>query len=149
MSWMALMKPFRRSFEPLISCHRGRGNSYSDRSNAESGSVCFNFMKRDNISASKIHRQAPEIASDPGASCFSPDPALPGFPRVLTPDQPLGPRSPGDTETLSSGVSAARIACQAQTHAPYVRGRLVITPLGDGRFTVEVTRGADKCAIRA
>jgi hypothetical protein len=30
-----------------------------------------------------------------------------------------------------------------------VRGRLVITPLGDGRFTVEVIRGADKWAIRA
>jgi hypothetical protein len=30
-----------------------------------------------------------------------------------------------------------------------VRGRLVITPLGDGRFTVAVTHGADKWAIRA
>src|SRR6266852_1421294 len=39
--------------------------------------------------------------------------------------------------------------CHAQTDAPYARGRLVITPLGDGRFTVEVTRGADKWAIRA
>jgi len=33
--------------------------------------------------------------------------------------------------------------------APYASGRLVITSLGDGRFTVEVTRGADKWAIRA
>ena len=40
-------------------------------------------------------------------------------------------------------------ACHAQTDAPYLRGRLVITPLGDGRFTCEVTRGADKWAIRA
>jgi len=39
--------------------------------------------------------------------------------------------------------------CHARTDAPYVRGRLVITPLSDGRFTVEVTRGADKWAIRA
>ncbi len=39
--------------------------------------------------------------------------------------------------------------CHAQTDAPYARGRLVITPLGAGRFTVEVTRGADKWAIRA
>src|SRR5216684_3304188 len=39
--------------------------------------------------------------------------------------------------------------CHAQTDAPYARGRLVITPLGDGRFTAEVTRGADKWAIRA
>jgi hypothetical protein len=38
--------------------------------------------------------------------------------------------------------------CHAQTDAPYARGRLVITPLGAGRFTAEVTRGADKWAIR-
>jgi 5-methylcytosine-specific restriction endonuclease McrA len=30
--------------------------------------------------------------------------------------------------------------CHAKTDAPYARGQLVITPLGDGRFTVEVTR---------
>ena len=40
-------------------------------------------------------------------------------------------------------------ACHAQTDAPYARGRLVISSLGDGRFTAEVTRGADKWAIRA
>jgi hypothetical protein len=40
-------------------------------------------------------------------------------------------------------------ACHAQTDAPYARGRLLITPLGAGRFTAEVTRGADKWAIRA
>jgi len=40
--------------------------------------------------------------------------------------------------------------CHAQTDAPYARGRLLITPpLGDGRFTADVTRGADKWAIRA
>ena len=39
--------------------------------------------------------------------------------------------------------------CHAQTDAPYARGRLVITPLGAGRFTAEVTRGTDKWAIRA
>jgi 5-methylcytosine-specific restriction endonuclease McrA len=39
--------------------------------------------------------------------------------------------------------------CHAQTDAPYARGRLVITPLGDGRFTVQVIRGADKWAIQA
>ena len=40
-------------------------------------------------------------------------------------------------------------ACHAQTDAPYLRGRLVITPLGAGRFTVEVIRAADKWAIHA
>jgi hypothetical protein len=39
--------------------------------------------------------------------------------------------------------------CQAHTDTPYVHGRLVITPIRDGRFTVEVTRGAEKWAIRA
>jgi 5-methylcytosine-specific restriction endonuclease McrA len=39
-------------------------------------------------------------------------------------------------------------ACHAQTDAPYLRGRLVITPLGQGRFTFTVVRGADKWAIR-
>ena len=39
--------------------------------------------------------------------------------------------------------------CHAQTDAPYRRGRLVITPLGQGRFTCEVIRGADKWATRA
>jgi hypothetical protein len=33
--------------------------------------------------------------------------------------------------------------CHARTDA-YARGRLVITPIGNGRFTVEVIRGADK-----
>ena len=39
--------------------------------------------------------------------------------------------------------------CHAQTDAPYARGRLVITPLGDGGFTTKVARGAHKWAIRA
>ena len=39
--------------------------------------------------------------------------------------------------------------CHAQTDASYRRGRLVITPLGEGRFACEIARGADKWAIRA
>ncbi len=39
--------------------------------------------------------------------------------------------------------------CHAQTDAPYARGRLVITPLGGGRFTFEVIRGIDKWASRS
>jgi 5-methylcytosine-specific restriction endonuclease McrA len=38
--------------------------------------------------------------------------------------------------------------CHAQTDAPYGRGRLVITPLGQGQFTFTVVRGTDKWAIR-
>jgi 5-methylcytosine-specific restriction endonuclease McrA len=37
--------------------------------------------------------------------------------------------------------------CHAQTDAPYARGRLVITPLGDGRFTGAIARGPNKWAI--
>jgi len=40
-------------------------------------------------------------------------------------------------------------ACHAQTDAPYARGRLVINPLGGGRFTFEVIRGIDKWATRS
>ena len=39
--------------------------------------------------------------------------------------------------------------CHRQTDAPYLRGRLVITLLGQGRFTFEVVRGTDKWATRA
>jgi 5-methylcytosine-specific restriction endonuclease McrA len=39
-------------------------------------------------------------------------------------------------------------ACHAQTDAPYGRGRLVITPLGQGGFAFTVVRGADKWATR-
>jgi 5-methylcytosine-specific restriction endonuclease McrA len=36
--------------------------------------------------------------------------------------------------------------CHAQTDAPYARGRLVITALGQGRVICEVMHGADKWA---
>jgi 5-methylcytosine-specific restriction endonuclease McrA len=39
--------------------------------------------------------------------------------------------------------------CHAQTDLPYARGRLVIAPLGEGRFTFAIIRGPDKWAIRS
>jgi 5-methylcytosine-specific restriction endonuclease McrA len=39
--------------------------------------------------------------------------------------------------------------CHVQTDAPYMRGRLVTTPLGAGRFTFEVIRGIDKWVTRS
>jgi len=39
--------------------------------------------------------------------------------------------------------------CHAQTDAPYARGRLVITPLGGGRFSATMVRGHDKWATRS
>jgi 5-methylcytosine-specific restriction endonuclease McrA len=38
--------------------------------------------------------------------------------------------------------------CHAQTDAPYLRGRLVITPSGQGQFTFTVVRRTDKWATR-
>ena len=58
-------------------------------------------------------------------------------------------RAPGHSDFDLDRLVALCPPCHAQTDAPYVRGRLVITPLGDGRFTAAVTRGADKWAIRA
>jgi len=39
--------------------------------------------------------------------------------------------------------------CHAQTDAPYARGRLVITALGQGRFTFEVIHRPDKWVTRS
>jgi 5-methylcytosine-specific restriction endonuclease McrA len=58
-------------------------------------------------------------------------------------------RSQGGSDSDLDRLVALCPPCHVQTDSPYVRGRLVITPLGDGRFSVEVTRGADKWAIRA
>ena len=58
-------------------------------------------------------------------------------------------RSQGGSDFDLDRLVALCPPCHAQTDAPYARGRLVVTPLGGGRFTVEVTRGADKWAIRA
>jgi 5-methylcytosine-specific restriction endonuclease McrA len=38
--------------------------------------------------------------------------------------------------------------CHAQTDDPYVQGRLVVTPLGQGGFTFQVIRVPDKWATR-
>ncbi len=37
--------------------------------------------------------------------------------------------------------------CHAQTDAPFRQGRLVITPLGEGRFHFEVRRGDSKWSV--
>ncbi len=37
--------------------------------------------------------------------------------------------------------------CHAQTDAPFRQGRLVITPLGDGRFHCEVRHGGSKWSV--
>jgi hypothetical protein len=58
-------------------------------------------------------------------------------------------RAQGGSDFELDRLAALCPRCHAQTDASYVRGRLVISSLGGGRFTIEVTRGADKWAIRA
>jgi 5-methylcytosine-specific restriction endonuclease McrA len=57
-------------------------------------------------------------------------------------------RAQGGSDFDLDRLVALCVPCHTQTDAPYLRGRLVITPLGHGRFTFEIIRGADKWAIR-
>ena len=58
-------------------------------------------------------------------------------------------RSQGGSDFALDDLVALCPGCHARTDAPYPVGRLVITPLGHGRFTVDVIRAADKWTIRA
>jgi 5-methylcytosine-specific restriction endonuclease McrA len=57
-------------------------------------------------------------------------------------------RSQGGSDFDLDRLVALCASCHAQTDAPYGRGRLVITPLGQGQFTFTVVRGTDKWATR-
>ncbi len=57
-------------------------------------------------------------------------------------------RAQGGSDFHLDRLVALCPACHAQTDAPYVRGRLVITPRAHGRFTFAVIRGTDKWAPR-
>jgi hypothetical protein len=83
--------------------------------------------------------------------------AVPARPLAVPGLWPLGrPRSPPRRQTRPGGsdfdldrLVAFCPPCHVQTDAPYARGRLVITPLGGGRFTAKVTRGADEWATHS
>jgi 5-methylcytosine-specific restriction endonuclease McrA len=57
-------------------------------------------------------------------------------------------RAQGGSDFDLDRLVALCAPCHAQTDVPYARGRLVTTPLGQGRFTFTVVRGTDKWAIR-
>ncbi len=56
---------------------------------------------------------------------------------------------PGGSDFDLDRLVALCPPCHAQTDAPYVRGRLIIAPLGEGRFSSTVIRGPDKRTIGA
>ena len=58
-------------------------------------------------------------------------------------------RAQGESDFDLDRLVALCPRCHAQTDAPYAHGRLVITSLGAGRFTIEVIRGADKWGLGA
>ena len=58
-------------------------------------------------------------------------------------------RAQGGSDFDLDRLVALCARCHAQTDAPYVRGRLVITVVGAGQFAFAITRAADKWAIRA
>ena len=53
----------------------------------------------------------------------------------------------GSDFDLASLIALCR-DCHARTDAPFRQGRLVITPLGDGRFGCEVRRGDNKWSVQ-
>jgi hypothetical protein len=75
--------------------------------------------------------------------------ALPGVP---SPHPLRGPprrqARPGRSDFELDHLVALCRSCHAQTDAPYARGRLIVTPNGDGRFTFLVVRAPDKWAMR-
>ncbi len=51
---------------------------------------------------------------------------------------------PGGSDFDLDQLVALCHACHEQTDAPYAQGRLVITPLGAGRFAFTLMRGVGK-----
>jgi hypothetical protein len=75
-------------------------------------------------------------------------PAL--WPRAAPSKSTMSSSAPGGARTsISTAWWALCPPCHTQTDAPYVSGRLMVTPLGWGRFTFAITRGPDKWAPRA
>jgi hypothetical protein len=69
--------------------------------------------------------------------------------QVTKPEIPRAQAPLGGSDFDLDRLVALCPACHAQTDAPYGRGRLVITPVGQGQFTFTVVRGTDKWATRS
>jgi hypothetical protein len=100
--------------------------------------------------------------ADSGPRALPPDdPIVANAPRVLrTRGRCQGPRgalevhhvvkrAQGGSDFDLDRLMALCPPCHAYTHAPYARGRLVITPIGAVRFTVEVARGISGRSARS
>jgi hypothetical protein len=61
----------------------------------------------------------------------------------------VGKRAQGGSDFDLDRLMALCPPCHAYTDAPYARGRLVITPIGPVRFTVEVARGISGRSARS
>jgi len=60
----------------------------------------------------------------------------------------LRKRAQGGSDFDHDWLIALCRECHARTDAPFRQGRLVITPLGDGRFGCEVRRGNNKWSVQ-
>jgi len=67
-----------------------------------------------------------------------------GFPTYRLEVHHVVKRSKGGSDFDRNQLIALCRDCHARTDAPFRQGRLVITPLGDGRFSCQVRHGDSK-----
>jgi 5-methylcytosine-specific restriction endonuclease McrA len=92
---------------------------------------------------------SPEAHDLRGAGPLAPRCQACGLPTYRLEVHHIQKRSQGGSDFDLDRLVALCPPCHAQTDAPYARGRLVITALGQGRLICEVMHGADKWASRA
>jgi len=71
-----------------------------------------------------------------------------GLPRCRLEVHHIQKRAQGGSDFDRDWLIALCRECNARTDAPFNQGRLVITPLGDGRFHWEVVQGGSKWSVQ-
>ena len=71
-----------------------------------------------------------------------------GLPRCRLEVHHIQKRTQGGSDFDRDRLIALCRDCHARTDAPFRQGRLVITPLGEGRFGCEVRRGDNKWSVQ-